>query len=94
MLGRSRRRGSKEGVLVGVDREALIVESDCNLKKLAALPRWPSSSFCSDNAATDSRGLVIGRGVTGNRLGVDPAVEGNGLGEPLHPRWVEPATGG
>ena len=79
---------------MGFDREAFIVESDCNLKKLAALPRWPGSSYCSDNAATDSLGLVIGRGVTGSKLGVDPAVEGNGLGEPLHPRWEESTSGG
>ena len=78
---------------MGFDREVLIVESDCDWKKLAALPRWPGSAYCSDNAATDSLGLVIGRGVTGGRLGVSPAVEGNWLREPLHPRWEESTTG-
>jgi hypothetical protein len=32
--------------------------------------------------------------MVGGRLGLDPAVAGNWLGESLHPHWEESTTGG
>ena len=76
----------RRGLSIGVERGGL--------KKLAALPRWPGFAYCSDNAATDSLGLVRGSVVPQSRRGVDPAVEGNWRRVPLHPRWEESTTEG
>jgi hypothetical protein len=77
MLRRSRRRGSKEGVLVGFDREVLIVESDCNLKKLAALQRSHRQSWLGDRQRRDGRqawggsscGRKLARGAVASSVG-------------------------